>query len=122
MQDHNFSGARKGNRQVDSKASPPLTETSFYILLSLKDGQRHGYEMIQWVRKFTNGEVELQGGTVYNCLLRMEREGLVRLTLEENRRKYYALTKQGETVLRAECLRLERMYENSKNLPWKGNR
>lgn len=122
MPGHNLSGTQKENGQIHAKMASPLTETSFYILLSLKEGPRHGYEMIQWVRKFTDGEVELQGGTVYNCLLRMEREGLVSMVREETRRKYYALTEQGETVLHLECLRLERMYENSKNLPWKGKR
>lgn len=122
MQGHNLLEIQKENGQIHARTTSPLTETSFYILLSLKDGPRHGYEMIHWVRTFTDGEVELQGGTVYNCLLRMEREGLVRMVREETRRKYYALTEQGETVLRLECLRLERMYENSKNLPWKGKR
>lgn len=109
-------GHKKEEGGYRPKAVSPMTEASFYVLLSLRQ-ERHGYEITQWVRELTDGEVELQGGTVYNCLLRMERNGLIRVTLEKDRRKYYQLTETGEKALRFECLRLARMYQNSQIYP-----
>ncbi len=115
--ERNGFGVQEKNKGKNGKDSP-LTETSFYILLSLKE-ERHGYDIIQWIRAFTDGEVELQGGTVYNCLLRMEQEGLIQMTSEDSRRKYYRLTRQGEQALAQEQLRLDRLRQNSLGVPWK---
>lgn len=98
-----------------------LSETSFYILLALQE-ERYGYEIRQWVRRITDGEFELQAGTLYNSLARLERDGLIRLTREDDGRKYYSLTDLGRSLLHSECQRLHRAYQNSCNQVWKKRR
>ena len=38
------------------KVYVPMTETSFYILLSLRQ-ERHGYGIVQTVEKLTKGDI-----------------------------------------------------------------
>lgn len=108
-------------KNIIPKQYIPLTEVSFYILMALRE-ERHGYEVMQWAHAITDGEVKLQGGTLYNSLARLERDGLIRMTREEDRRKYYQITEFGLRVLQIECSRLERIYKNSRNMAWKRKR
>lgn len=101
------------------KQYSPLTETAFYILMALRQ-ERHGYDIMQWARAITGGEVELNAGTVYNCLSRMERDSVVECSREDSRRKFYRLTKLGNEILETERHRLARAYHNSKGLMWEG--
>lgn len=118
-----FSSSR-GNYSRDEKMEvtkqyAPLTEVSFYILMALCK-ERHGYEVMQWTNMITDGELELQGGTLYNSLARLEHNGLVEITREDDRRKYYQITPLGKKVLQAERMRLERLYTNSRDKIWRG--
>ena len=105
-----------------ARASTPkrfaLSETSFYILFALQE-ERHGYEIRQWVHEVTDGEFKLPSGTVYNSLTRLEAVGVIKMTREENRRKYYCLTDRGKMLFHEECIRLHRIYQNSCNMVWK---
>lgn len=118
-----FSSSKIGmrNKQAEEGGVPKrlsLSETSFYILLALQE-ERHGYEIRQWVHDVTDGEFELPSGTVYNSLTRLEAAGVIRMTREESRRKYYCLTELGEMLFHDECTRLHRIYQNSYNMLWK---
>lgn len=108
-------------KDIIPKRYTPLTEVSFYILMALQE-ERHGYEIMQWAHTITDGEVELQGGTLYNSLARLERDGLIHMTREGDRRKYYHITEFGLKVLGIECVRLERIYKNSRDMTWKSKR
>jgi DNA-binding PadR family transcriptional regulator len=44
---------------------PPVT---FHLLLSLIDGERHGYAIIQDVEARTAGELRLSAGTLYRSI------------------------------------------------------
>ena len=102
-----------------TRASPdahlPLTPATFHILLSLSDGERHGYAIMSEVRDRTRGTVKLGPGTLYTALKRLVDSGVV-LEAEERsgrdddeRRRYYRLTPLGRAVARAEARRLEEM-------------
>jgi DNA-binding PadR family transcriptional regulator len=89
----------------------PMTETAFYMLLSLSD-TRHGYGIMQHVEELTAGRVRLGAGTVYGTLSRMEKDGLISAVQEIERRKLYRITPLGNELLKAEAGRIKELYEN----------
>lgn len=91
----------------------PMTETAFYILLSLKH-EMHGYSIVQKVKELTNDEVLISAGTMYGTLSKMEKDELIKQTKEEGKRKYYGLTTLGLQILEIELQRIARLYANSK--------
>jgi len=89
----------------------PMTESMYYILLSLFK-PRHGYAIMLHVGVITNGRVRVGPGTIYNSLSRLERDGLIRLVDENERRKTYQATDSGRHVIAAEITRLKELYDN----------
>lgn len=94
----------------------PLPPATFQILLSLADGERHGYAIMREVADRTNGEMRLGPGTLYGTLKRLLEAGIVEEGRErvdpdvgDERRRYYRLTKFGLAVARAEARRLAGM-------------
>lgn len=90
-----------------------MTETGFYILLSLRK-EMHGYSIVQQVEEMTGGEVRLSPGTMYGSLSKMEKDGLIAFVREEEKRKIYQITELGMEVLEREMKRIERLYRNMK--------
>lgn len=95
------------------KVYVPMTETGFYILLSLQE-EMHGYSIVQKVESMTDGEIRLSPGTMYGSLSKMERDGLIQFLREEEKRKIYKITILGREVLALEKKRIERLYRNLK--------
>jgi DNA-binding PadR family transcriptional regulator len=77
----------------------PLTETTYYIMLALIR-PTHGYAMMQQTAETSQGTVTIGPGTMYGIFSTLEKQGLIRLAREEDRRKCYSLTDQGKKVLR----------------------
>jgi DNA-binding PadR family transcriptional regulator len=91
----------------------PLSPPVFHILLALADEDRHGYGIMQDVAHQTGGTLQLGPGTLYGCLKRMLAAGLVEESderpdpaLDDERRRYYRMTRLGKRVVRAEADRL----------------
>ncbi len=93
----------------------PMSETAYYILLSLTE-ERHGYAIMQYVSGLTKNRINLGAGTLYGTLSKLEQSGLVMITGEENKRKYYKITGDGEAVLEAELGRIEELYRNGREV------
>ena len=93
----------------------PMTETGFYILFCLQD-ENHGYGITQQVKALTGGEIIISPGTMYGSLSKMEKDGLITFTREEEKRKLYQMTALGSEILRLELARIERLYKNSKGV------
>ena len=92
-------------------AQQPMTEAMYYILLSLlRPG--YGYGMMQRIRKLSGGRLTMGPGTLYGVLTRMKKDGLIRLTGEEDRRKTYEITDAGRAALRAEYARLKQLVHD----------
>jgi DNA-binding PadR family transcriptional regulator len=91
----------------------PMSETMFYILLSLKQ-ERHGYAIMQHVKELTKGRITLGAGTVYSSLGKLESDGLIESIREEERRIIYTTTPLGTQILREESDRIEELYNNIK--------
>ena len=96
----------------------PLPPATFHILMALAEEQRHGYAIIQQVAARTDGELVLSAGTLYRSIQRMLEQGLIVETderpapeLDDERRRYYAITMLGESVARAETRRLAQLVK-----------
>jgi DNA-binding PadR family transcriptional regulator len=96
----------------------PLPPVTFHILLTLAVEDRHGYAIIQDVAVRTGGELKLNAGTLYRSVQRMLEQGLIVETRErptpdqdDERRRYYRITKFGVEVARAEARRLSQLVK-----------
>lgn len=95
----------------DADALLPLPPVTFHLLLSLFDGERHGYAIIQDVEARTGGALRLSAGTLYRSIARMVEQRLIaetdnRAVADDERRRYYRVTPFGVAVARAEMRRL----------------
>ena len=92
----------------------PLTPAVFNILLTLADGEKHGYGIMLEVEANTKGQVLMGPGTLYGSIKRMFQAGLIEESDERvdpemddpRRRSYYRLTDLGRRILRMEAERL----------------
>ena len=92
----------------------PISEPSFFILLSLASGPRHGYAVLKDAETLSEGRVNLSVSTLYTSLGRLQEQGLIeRMDAGDERpgpglpRKVYRLTRQGIGTLEAEAVRLQ---------------
>ena len=96
-----------------------LSQSEFYILLSLAIQERHGYEIMKQVEHDSGGKVLLGPGTLYGSIKRLLQEGLiVEIAGDNPRRKYYALTEEGRKSFASELERYNDavMLAKQKNL------
>jgi DNA-binding PadR family transcriptional regulator len=103
------------NLEEARKRYLPMSETMFYILLSLRQ-ERHGYAIMQYVKELTDARIILGAGTVYSSLGKLEGDGLIEAVKEEDRRKIYIITPLGRGILRDESLRITELHRNSEEL------
>jgi DNA-binding PadR family transcriptional regulator len=100
----------------------PLNHADFHILLALADEERHGYAIMLHVEELTEGAVRLGPGTLYTSIKRLLGSGLITESgnrpdaeLDDQRRRYYRLSKLGGKVLSAETVRMEKMLRHAKS-------
>jgi transcriptional regulator len=76
------------------------------ILKTLSFGPRHGYAIAIWLRDRTDNALNVEDGSLYPALYRMERDGWVEAdwgkTDSGRKAKFYRITDQGRRHLRAE--------------------
>jgi DNA-binding PadR family transcriptional regulator len=100
----------------------PLREPTFFILLSLSSGEKHGYAIMKDVEELSRGNLTLSTGTLYEALARLLEQALIeRVSAPEAEaedrasgqshpgrpRKSYRLTGLGRQVLEAETARMQ---------------
>lgn len=89
----------------------PLTETTFYILLSLRHPS-HGYQIMQTVEELSGGEVRIAAGTMYGALENLLKQKLiVSVPSADARRKMYQITEFGNEILNLDIQRLQQMLQ-----------
>ena len=93
--------------------STALTESTYYILLSLVSPQ-HGYGIMQRTEEMSRGRVRLAAGTLYGALNALCDKGwILPLPVEDgSRRKEYTLTEKGRLILIKEVARLRELADN----------
>jgi DNA-binding PadR family transcriptional regulator len=103
----------------------PLKPLVFQILLSLADGERHGYAITQDITGRTHARMRIEPGNLYRSLKVLLDEGLIEdserrpaADLDDERRRYYRLTMRGRRVAVAEIARLEALVADAKARRW----
>lgn len=99
-----------------------LSRDTFHILVALADRDRHGYSIMQEIRERTGGEIRLSPSTLYSAIKRLLEEGLIE-ELEERpdpahddeRRRYYRLTKAGRRAAIEEARQLEKLLADARS-------
>lgn len=96
----------------------PLTPAVFHILLSLSDGEKHGYGIMQEISVRTRNKVQMGPGTLYGTIRRMLEAGLIEECESrvdpkhgDERRRYYRLTSEGRRATTVEARRMEDLVE-----------
>lgn len=98
----------------------PLSAVDFHVLLVLARKKLHGYAILKAVEVESGGAVSPEVGSLYRVLARMMAEGLVEETAAPTSaprvhrgrtRRYYRLTREGRTLLKAEARRLASAVE-----------
>lgn len=99
----------------------PLTPAVFQILLALFEGEQHGYRIMQLVENNSDGKFRMGPGTLYGTIKRMLADGLIEETderpdpsMDDQRRRYYRITKIGIKAVRAEAERLAILVASAK--------
>ena len=99
----------------------PLTESTFYILLSLLPGKKHGYAILKDVKDLSKERVNLSTSTLYTAVSRLLDQDLIERFSDDVEdagpglpRKSYTLTELGRRVLEAEAVRLQGMVKEAK--------
>jgi len=105
------------SHEPEPESLTPLKPLEFLILLMLaRAGDRHGYGIMQDVSEHTSGQIELEAGSLYRTIRRLQDDRLVEESsrrpapdLDDERRRYYRLTAFGKRVLTVEAARLRRL-------------
>ena len=109
-----------GDREILEEL--PLTETTFFILLSLSPKPKHGYAMMKDVESLSEGRIRLSTGTLYGAIKRLLEKGWIKRVedpnADENRRgrKAYVLTQYGKRILNTEVDRLQDLVETAQQV------
>jgi PadR family transcriptional regulator, regulatory protein PadR len=96
-----------------SKQPLPLLQGTLdaLILKTLSRGPRHGYAIARWLEEATEDALQIEEGSLYPALYRMERRGWIEAEWgisELNRKaKFYRLTSAGRAQLEAETAQWE---------------
>ena len=92
----------------------PLTESTFFVLLSLAPKAKHGYAIMKDVEALSQTQVTLSTGTLYGALKRLLESGWIerfedipQTGVGTRERKTYRLTPLGRRILQAETKRME---------------
>lgn len=98
------------------QSSVPLSPAVFHILLSLAEGERHGYALKRAIALRTAGKLKLGPGMLYATIHKMLEFGLIEESderpdphLDDERRRYYRITPLGRRAARAEAARMREL-------------
>jgi len=103
------------------RARPTLSRDTFHILVALADSDRHGYSIMQDVAERTGGQVKLSPSTLYSAIKRLLETGWIEELDErpdpkhdDERRRYYRITKSGRRAAIEEAERLEELLADAR--------
>jgi DNA-binding PadR family transcriptional regulator len=100
---------------MDDGTDRPLAPRDLLILSVLAVGVQHGYGIIKAVEERSDAKVALDPANLYRVLRRMRRDGWIREVHSgegDERRRTYDVTARGESILRGEVERLERLLSH----------
>jgi DNA-binding PadR family transcriptional regulator len=113
-------GARRGD-DPEPQDFLPLHRDTFHILVSLADRDRHGYSILLDVAERTSGALRFSPSSLYASIKRLLHQGLIEELDErpdpahdDERRRYYRLTRLGRKVAELEARRLSRLLADAR--------
>lgn len=88
-----------------------LTEPMYYILMALLK-EKCGVDIMEAVSEISKGRVKVGPGTLYALLGKFEKEGIIRETEVQGRKRSYIITEKGQELLLEEYNRLITMVRD----------
>ncbi|WP_273834343.1 PadR family transcriptional regulator [Guptibacillus sedimenti] len=95
----------------DSLDVGELTDTSYYILLSLME-PKHGYLIMKSIEELTNHSVVIGPASMYTTIKKLLAAGLIELFDKSEKKKVYVTTKKGVELVRKEIERKRIMIQH----------
>ena len=99
----------------------PLKPVVFQVLLSLADGERHGYAIVQDIAERSSARLQIEPGNLYRTLRSLLDDGLIEESdrrptpeADDERRRYYKITTFGRRVASAEAARLVELVADAR--------
>jgi DNA-binding PadR family transcriptional regulator len=97
----------------------PMAPAIFHILIALADQPLHGYGIMLDIAERSAGKVKLSPGTLYGSIKQMLEEGLIeelssRAANDDERRRYYRLTRDGREAARQEMARMSALLNHAR--------
>lgn len=99
-----------------------INEPTFFILLSLATGPKHGYAILKDTEELSRGKVSLSTSTLYTALNRLLGQGLIERSDDGQHepgpglpRKVYRLNERGRRILNTEAKRMRDMLVSYQN-------
>ena len=83
---------------MPKQALESLTESMFYLLMALTQGERCGTEITAFAAEITAGRVKIGPATLYTLLGKFEKEGLIAETSVLGCKRYYQITPAGRAA------------------------
>jgi len=100
-----------------------LSRDTLHILVALADRDRHGYSILQEIGERTDGQVRLSPSTLYSAIKRLLEEGFIEELAErpdpahdDERRRYYHLTRAGRRAAGEEVRQLEKLVADARSI------
>jgi DNA-binding PadR family transcriptional regulator len=88
-------------------------EVRIALLSLLKDGPKHGYELMKELEARSGGLYRASAGTVYPNLQLLEDQGLVRAEVKDDGKRVYAITDEGREELKKHGDATERIWNRA---------
>jgi len=99
--------------ELDNKERCPVSPLLLHILVTLADGERHGYAMLREIRSRTHEALDPGAGSLYAAIRKLLNEGAIEECherpdphLDDKRRRYYRITDAGRRMATEEVERL----------------
>lgn len=113
--------------QTEPRDNLPLSETTFYILLTLAPAPKHGYAIKKEVNILSGKSIALSTGTLYGALKRLLEAGWIEPVAPSVRRngartrREYTLTPLGRSIFDAELARLSALTRIARSFIARGH-
>ena len=92
-----------------------LTALMLQILISLAQGEKHGYAIMQEIDERTDGSFEVGAGTLYRSVKQLVDASFINEVRgpagEHKQRRYYRITRAGRSRAEVEVRRLHKMVQ-----------
>ncbi|MEO8456447.1 MAG: PadR family transcriptional regulator [Chloroflexota bacterium] len=116
-----FWGAGMGGRHQGGGGGPWGFRRRFFepgevriaLLSLLKDGPKHGYELMKELESRSGGMYKASAGTVYPNLQLLEDEGLIRAEVRDEGKRVYTITDAGRAELEKNKDAAERVWSRA---------